>query len=214
MPGSEKVSPGEEFRPPAAATWNALIDAKDRILRGVKRVPLDRVDLPVPTDVVEVKVTASLPRGSVIELGARLITDLDPRNLVYDWVPSGPNSENFWAITRHQIAGDEIGEAQVAGVCIARVDVLDIEHRFARVVSGENVLESAGSGPVRLVQLATGTGEQELVVQLRYEPRVEVVELASLEKTGDFYGGTLKDFNPQTNTWSDVRTVWIVDAND
>jgi hypothetical protein len=211
-----KLKEGDLLAQLSAREFNRHVDASDAWHQsqalGPRRLP--NAEAPIPTDVVKVKLTTSLPRGSVIELGDRLVDELDPHYLWYEGVPSGPNPENFWAITRQQISGDTIGEAQVAGVCIARVDVLDVEHRFARIVQGSNVLDSAGSGPVRLVQLAEEEGEQELVVQLRYEPRVEFVELTSLVKTGNFYPGTLKHYDPQTNTWSDVRSVWIVDANE
>ena len=170
--------------------------------------------LAVSTDIIKVKNGSggNLARGSVVGIGDRLITDLDPLALWYDY--AAPDPEQPWAILRRAAPAGAIEEAQLSGVCIARVNVSDIDHRYARVVSGPNVLDSAGSGPVRLVQPATSTGEQELVVHLHYEPRVELVELLSLTKVDDFYPGKILHYDPQTNTYSDGPSVWLVDANE
>jgi hypothetical protein len=211
-----KLKEGNSLAQLSAREFNRHVEAADAWHRsqalGPRRFSI--AEGSIPTDVVKVKLAATLPRGSVIELGDRLVDELDPHYLWYDWVPSGPNPEHFWAITRQQITEDTIGEAQVAGVCIARVDVLDMEHRFARVVQGENVLQSAGSGPCRLVQLAEEEGEQELVVQIRYEPRVEIVVPTSDEKEGDFYPGKLLHYEPATDTFTEVADIWIRNANE
>jgi hypothetical protein len=70
------------------------------------------------------------------------VTDTDPVLITFDSIPNGG-----------------IGRACIAGATVARVDVTDITHRYARPVVGSIFqLESAESGPVRLLTPPAETG--------------------------------------------------------
>jgi hypothetical protein len=161
-----KLKEGDSLAQLSAREFNRHVDASDAWHRsqalGRPRHPSS--EAPVPTDVVKVKLTADMPRGSAVGIGTPSLTDLDPNYLWFDY--AAPDAAEPFGILRGATTEETFGEAQVSGVCIARVDVLDTDHRFARVAASGNVLESAGSGPVQLLRPATETGEQELVVLL------------------------------------------------
>lgn len=58
-------------------------------------------------------------------------------------------------ITQEQVADDEFGMACIRGVCVAKVNVDSLEHRYAYLPDGETILRSAFEGPVRILQRPT-----------------------------------------------------------
>lgn len=130
--------------------------------------------LPINPAVVSVRNLTGddLPRGSVVDLGTYLLAiDTDTRtDAEHLWLQGNtPAAGGSFGILTQALPDNRIGECQLAGVCIARVDFSDIAHRFARPKVGETYLESSGNaGPVEiLAKPETGTGVQECIVWLR-----------------------------------------------
>jgi hypothetical protein len=162
-------------------------------------------------DVIKIRADVNLPRGSVLGIGAPSITPLDHEHQWFEYAAQHP--ETPFAITLRQAQQSRLVECLVAGVCLARVNVSDTGHRFARVENSQSDLKSAGAGPVKLLKAPTATGVQELPVHLHYEPRIEAVQVTSLVKTGDYYPGTLLRVDPD-GTITSMGSVWILDLND
>jgi hypothetical protein len=161
-----KLKEGDSLTALSAREFNRHVDASDAWHRSHALGQPRHLsgEAPLPTDVVKVQVTANLLRGSAVGFGDSLFDSLDPN---YLWFPyAAPDPAEPFGILRRATPESEFGDAQVAGVCIALVDVLDTVHQCARVAASGNVLESASTGPARLLRPATETGEQELVVLL------------------------------------------------
>lgn len=151
-------------------TWDAVklvADVHKRTERLGEGDPRLRKHL--PTNLVRVKnmTGADRRRGDVMELGAKLLDELTNEFLWFEGVaPSG--TEKF-GILRAALPDGKIsgpgGDLQVAGVCMAWVDVQDVSDTRAGVVAGEHVLVS-GDGPYKIMQEVSYPGEQELCVCL------------------------------------------------
>lgn len=113
---------------------------------------------------------ANLPRGAVIDLGDYFLTesDLDPDALWFKGIAQAGSGRRY-AVAREPIPTNELGECQVAGVCIARVNVTNLAHNYAVPTASQNYFTSAPIGPVEILRLTTpeSTGTQECVVLLR-----------------------------------------------
>jgi len=139
--------------------------------RGVAELP-QREQLRDP-NTIKIQCKSHTPRGSVMRVGAAAIDPLDPQNLWFEGEEADPTEP--YVITLQQCEAGKWVEALVAGVCLARVDVSDTDHGYARVVASETDLESADSGPIRLLKAPTETGVQELPVHFPLPAAPEVL---------------------------------------
>lgn len=92
-------------------------------------------------------------------------------------------------------ANREGGDFLVLGVCHAKVKIIDEGHKYAERETGERVLKSAASGPVKILHKPTGgtPPEQRLcLVQLMDEKGGEGPKLVRFTTLPAAYGGTLR----------------------
>jgi hypothetical protein len=171
---AEKVSSNQLWTPPRAADWNAAMAAGEQYTlreansKGGKIIhPLaDRTAVKVRNDSGGNRV-----RGEVLEIGAILIDELDPLHLWFEG--HTPDLTRPFGILRDALASGQFGDGenlQVAGVCLAKVNVTDTDHDHAEPADGEHVLQSATAGPVRLLESPDATGEQTLAVLFTATP--------------------------------------------
>jgi len=73
-----------------------------------------------------------------------------------------------WGIVRQLTAPNEFEDAHVVGPCVAFVNVTNANHKYAVLKSGQKVLQSAASGPVRILYKPTGTGELSCAVLIGF----------------------------------------------
>jgi hypothetical protein len=113
----------------------------------------------------------NLPRGSVVEFDDFLLAELEQDYLWFEG--KTPNAERIgWGVTLKPIPSTEIDEVLCIGVCIAFVKIVDESHEYAERESGETVLRSAATGPVKILHKPAGgtpPDERECVVQLMDE---------------------------------------------
>lgn len=109
-----------------------------------------------------------LARGSVVDVATSILTGLsvfDPHNL---WLEGTEQADGHYAVFRKPVLDGGIEEAQLTGVCIARVNVVDEDHTFAVPTSGQNYFTSAAEGEIQILDKTTsGTSVMECVVVLR-----------------------------------------------
>lgn len=161
-----KVASGSPAKIPASV-WNNVLDATDDYNR---RRALGNgggtASQPTRADRVQVRndTGADLPLGSVVEFTDMILDELDPANI---WLAGDtPDGTNGYGIVTKPLPDEQIGPCQVIGVCAALVNITSTSHSYARVKSGETVLESAASGSIRIFYKPTGTGEKLCAVLL------------------------------------------------
>lgn len=108
-----------------------------------------------------VKITSPIidPADDVEAFNARAAFSVDAVD-ANDMVPGS------FAIALEPIADGDIGRALLFGVRSVAVNMLDASDRYARVVDGSAVLESASVGAVPIVWVQSGTGVKSAVVAL------------------------------------------------
>lgn len=160
---ADKVSSGQGI-PRSAALWNNIIDsANDFAMRRMGSGGGYGGSL-ASTDLIKIKNSsgAAIRLGEVLELDGIVISTVDRGAMWFDG--DAPNATRPFCIALQDIPEDAIDRAQVSGVTIALVDVGDANHGYAEVVSGDPVLQSAASGPVRILYKPSGTGEKTCAV--------------------------------------------------
>lgn len=171
----------------------------------------------VPTDIVEARNDSGADRrlGEVLELDLTAILDeIDPE---YPWFKGvAPNTDRVFGILRRPVQAGQIAELQIAGQCQALVNVTNADHRAAYIATGSHVLQSFGTGPVRIISKPAGTGELECTVRLFEEPRIEIVKKTSNVKDGTsgYFPAKLMRFDPLTKSLTEVADIWLADLND
>lgn len=75
--------------------------------------------------------------------------------------PDGPlqNSQKI-VITQQKILDGSIGQCRIAGVSLATVDIQDESHVFADTQNDSTVLVSDSRGPLKIIDVESGTGEK------------------------------------------------------
>jgi hypothetical protein len=162
---ADKVTSGDVIEP-RAGLWNDMVDAANAHKR--QRLGLARKPRPpkiTPPDRVKVKNVSgeNLAAGSVVQLGEFLLDEVTNDFLWFEAdKPSSLTATH--AILRKSLPNDEIGEAQIIGTVVARVNVNDENHQYAKVVVDEAELDSTDeAGPIRIL-FAPGTGSQSCAV--------------------------------------------------
>ena len=167
----ERVKSGADFfnTPLATATFqNSLIELEAAYRDGrLGGTPAEGTLLRA-TDLIKVRndTGADRARGAVVQLGDYLLDDVDFR---YPWFAGIAIAAPAWqrhAILTEPIPDDAIGPAQIGGVCLATVNVVNVAHTHARPVAGAYKLTSDMGGPIELLTEPDGTGDKELFVRL------------------------------------------------
>ncbi|MGD9633328.1 MAG: hypothetical protein AB7E98_06015 [Pirellulales bacterium] len=208
----EKVATGQKLKQTPihrAGFINDTIDVVNAHKEGRLQGATDA--LPSSRSRVQVEVRnltgGDLGRGQLVQLGSHLLTDVSEDhpwfegNLVADPVRSK------FAILNRPIKAGQIGPAQVAGVCLAHIFVLDPAHKHAVPSAGATVLITSKVGPVELLMPAPGLGLRHLWVKLDHkENYCYHVTLA----TGITAGGTGSVVLPDSSTIT--ATNWSADT--
>lgn len=176
----EKPAPGQKVAGSvirSAAFVGDLVDMRTRFKSGsLDAHGRGKEIVPLGTDLVMVKNSsgADRERGECLQLGDFLLTtDEETENKWNLWFKGEQPSAPLWKCVilaqpaKHN--ADEsrcaIVEAHCSGVCVAKVDVLDLTHTHATPVAGSCILDSAGIGPLELFSQPTEEGEQLLAVR-------------------------------------------------
>lgn len=150
-----------------------------------------------------------LTAGAVVEIGASTLTTLDRQNL---WFSADVRSgdDPFCAVLLEPIPYGKYGNAQVAGVCIASVNVIDTDNTHARAVPGETTLKGDFGGWCRILYKPSGTGVLQCVVLICGTESVtrKIKTTSSIPAAGsgtaDFYiSGSDKDELTVYHNWAD-----------
>jgi hypothetical protein len=165
----EKLRPGQLFDI-KAQTWNEIVDAKDFILKykGVIQAlaKLKLPTAPIPTDVITVKNIsgADWAAGSVAELGVILFDRVLRTEIGFKADTVSHAGGRSYCILAKPLPDGGIGPAHISGVCVARVNVISTDDRFAFAETSSHVLKTGKAGPWKLLGPITATGEKDVVV--------------------------------------------------
>lgn len=210
----KRITAGQKWKA-SARTHNEIVGHVERSQfdeRGNRLPDGDDADTP---DVVKVRnlTGGHLARGSVVELGQKIINPLTREQQWYEG--HTPDLSRAFGVLLFPTPENAISACQLVGPCLARVNVTNLLHRHAIVQVGSTVLQSAGAGPVRLVHPATAAGVQEMGVRLFEEPRIEIVKKTSNQRDGasGFYPGKLMRYDPILKTLVEVADLWLEDVN-
>ncbi|MCG3179670.1 MAG: hypothetical protein BIFFINMI_02011 [Phycisphaerae bacterium] len=168
-----KVKPGDPLRIPAA-TFNAFVDAAE----DLRRRQHDQFTGMQPdgrqTGVVPIKNNsgADLGRFAVLGIDGPIFTPADSedgfknRIALVGVTPVAPTHLGRFAILLEPVANGRIGQAAVAGVCVAKVDVQAEDDGFADVKDGSAAsLKSGPSGAATILWKESGAGEKWAIVR-------------------------------------------------
>ena len=175
MADYKKVSRGDSpFKSPAfTASWQN--DVTDMLAWFRKAKASGEVlgaggSLESSSGVVRVKnlTTADQLRGNYMQLGDYLLDDVSQHKHWYEGNLYDAAENGKVAILERAVKSDDTSmvRARILGKCTARVNVTDVNHRFAVPADGESVFDSASSGDIEILGAIDGTGEQELPVLL------------------------------------------------
>lgn len=156
----------------SAGDYNDAVDAgqwfaQQRAL-GRGGVPLS---VPVNPCVVRVRNDSGgdLTAGSVVEIGSATVT-LQRVALRF----AGDERSGYdpvFGVLLESIPNGKYGDCQLAGVCMADIDIQDEDNTHGRVVSGSITLEGHSGGWVRIIHKPSGTGVKKCAVMLGHQAR-------------------------------------------
>lgn len=190
------VTPGNEIDL-SASEWNQMAAVvnhfQDRMGRGLQSPAGFHID---PCRItVKNETGGDLGYGAVVELNGKTLTTLDPFHLWFKGVK--PNLTRVAAILNQPLTANSMGPAQLSGVCLARVNVSNTNHRFAAVVNDETDLASSFSGPVLMLEIPAETGLQSIAVAL-INGSTEIHRGVAAEQINKDESGTVLRANPGT----------------
>ena len=169
----QKVQPGQALKIPAA-TFNNFVDAAQDFQRR-------RLDQSVTEDKGRGRVYIKNNSGDSIEphnvlgIDGSIYADDESAFLsgyAFDGVsPVLPDHLDRWAVVANGGAAGEVLECVVSGLTIAKVNVVDIEHRFADIhaetgggAPSPTILQSAPVGRARIIHGPSVAGEALCVI--------------------------------------------------
>ncbi len=172
MPG--RLHSGQKWRP-KAAELNAFVDSSEDYQR---RRQLSQGGngsrLRTQTDIVKVKNTTGEARrkGEILEV-FDVLAELTDEHIMFSGIlPTGAES---FGVLKRDVPNTQFVEMQMSGICIAKVNVTDIDHRWANYASQDPVLQSKANGPHELIYTPGELGEQDCVVRLGNEAGIDMV---------------------------------------
>jgi hypothetical protein len=158
---------GTPFRPSASA-WNRMLDASRAFDAGAGNPS----GLDVPHCLVRVRNDSGgdLPAFSVLALGASILDITVPLRVsptpMFEGTTPAATSDAFAVLIEPALDG-KFALAAIAGVVPVEVNVTDAAHKYATpTASSAARLTSAASGPARILDRVSGTGNKDAVVQL------------------------------------------------
>jgi len=182
----ERVSVGQKVATSPlrrASTVNRILEATDYFhdnLAGGRPA----VDVASAFNTATVKIRnltgADRSRGELVQLGEYLLDVVDFRRPWFEGNDFAAPAFKL-ALLLAPVKSNEIGEAQIAGRCLGRVNVLDEAHTHAVPTAGEYVLKSSDFGPFELLSPPDGTGEQDIIVAFCDVRPVRLVLTADLD---------------------------------
>jgi hypothetical protein len=122
----------------------------------------------IPTDLIKVKNETGADRsaGAVVELGEYQLDDVTRDHLIVEGIAVSAQGVPNVAVLLKAHPEHDILPAQVSGVCVATVNVVNADDRCCYVKEGEYRFTSCAIGHHRLLQAPTTAGEQLCLVGL------------------------------------------------
>jgi hypothetical protein len=165
----QRAVPLAPFRPSASA-WNRMLDAARALDSGAGNPAFG--DVPHLLVRVRNDTGADLPALSVVKLGASIFTEFTAARLLANLptpmfageTPTG--STDAFAVLVEPAREDKFALAAVAGVVPCEVSVSDAGHAFAAPGATTARLTSATSGPAKIIDRESGTGDKKAWVLL------------------------------------------------
>lgn len=196
MPG--KVKQGDTNL--SAIEWNRHVDAAEFVLRNLaygNGTPRRGTAGDVAFVSVKNASGADRRQGELLEFTGLALTDLASRHLILNG--GSPTLANDFGILQSPVANNDfVPDCQIAGACVALVNVLDADDRYARAIVSNYVLQSVAIGPVRILWKPSGTGEKTCAVKLL---GVSGEILVKNESGGDYAAnGGPRDYHVYTGT--------------
>jgi hypothetical protein len=152
----------------SATEFNRHVDASEFVLRNLMfSNGTPKRGIPGDTNFVSVKNGSGADRrqGEILEFTGLELTDLTSRDLIL--TGGSPTLANGFGVLQSPIKSAEYQpDCQIAGGCVALVNVLDADDRYARPIASTYVLQSVAIGPVRILWKPPETGEKTCAVLL------------------------------------------------
>ena len=184
-----KLSIGQIWHPPSAKIWNAMVDAGLEYLRRRRPDHRERLVVPVDSTRVTIKNTtgAGLAAGRALEIGDKILTTIDRRQLWFSGSTPTPDPKKLWGITELEIPNNGFGSLIVSGVAVARLLINDADHVFADVAASSTILSSAWHGmPILYKPAGTGTVDAVIRIGTAYNGPFDAV----ITQSGGIAGGS------------------------
>lgn len=196
----QKVLPGQRLSIPSR-TYNAFVEAAEAHQRQAHHQVGRTGALASSGTSVTVRNTTGADQDlfAVLELDQILIAPADNLRefqFRHGFTAKKPAAgAKKLAILLEPILSNSMGKALLAGVTPVRLDVKDVGHAHAVAVSNQTAhLETAGSGPVRILYKESGTGLKWGLIQFPFE--------ASQERCFHITEGTILDESDPTGDYS------------
>jgi len=163
-----KVSPGQPWKPPRADQQNAWDEAADYFqVKQQLSVPSPQHFFPRPTDLIRVKNDsgADRDRGDVLELDSFLLESLAAESLWFSGVVPTADDKPYCVLLK-PIPNGEIGQGQISGVCIAKLNNSDPALPFGKAREGQTKIETVACGNAHIFHREEIEGQWWAVVRL------------------------------------------------
>ena len=203
-----RVKDGDIWRPPAAATWNAVLDVAEAgrlSVGGQANVPLSSRHNSNETVLVKNTSGSLVPRFGVLGVESVLIEpaanlpEFQNRIALLGTTPVAADHASRFAITLEPIPAGKIGRASITGIARVKVDKQADDERTAGVVDGEVGYLSGGGDGVEILYSEAGTGVKWAVAKFG-APR-PITAIVTLVDTDHI---TVKRIDPVTGDATDA----------
>ncbi len=171
-----KVQPGSPWRVPAAAQQNAWDAAAEDYQRRERSGGGGDRRGPILSGVLRVKNVSGADRRryEVLSLDGDLALDAVDRENMWLEATVAAAPQRLFVVLLEPIKSNNIGPAQINGICPALVNVTNDAHRRATLIASEDRFTSNLTGPVQILYLPSGTGEKTCIVNLSNRAAVKL----------------------------------------